>query len=132
VVWSHAIYVPDYELDDRSASYLHNWSSKRGNRFLSQPTARTIGDSDGPNLADAGMTEFPQIIHRALAELKCRIDGSGVEQGIDDDGLIALSTAWQRCMMHVSPLVERALPPPPVPVPDPVTFRNDRYATDSI
>lgn len=132
VVWSHAIYMPDYELDDRSASYLHNWSSKMDNRFLSQPTARTIGDSGGPNLADAGMTEFPRIIHRALEELKRRIDGSGPERVIDDDGLVALGTAWQRCVTHVGPLVECALPPPPVPVPDPAAFANGRDAKDDI
>ncbi len=132
VVWSHAIYVPHYELDDRSASYLHNWSSKREGRFLSQPTARTIGGGDGPTLADAGMAEFPQIIHRALVELKGRIDTPGAEQENADGGLIALGLAWQRCMMQVSPLIECALPPPPVPVPDPMAFRIGRDAQDTM
>jgi thiazolinyl reductase component of yersiniabactin synthetase len=124
LVWSRAIYVPDYERDEAGTSYLGDWASAAERPHMTIPTALTLGSPDGPSLAEAGRRLFPRIIHGALGELRAAIDGGGddIPPAQRPEYLTALGSAWQAIMRAVDPLVERDLPPPPSPVPDPRNF----------
>lgn len=122
VVWSRAIYVPDYERDEAGASYLSDWASASQRPHMTIPTAVTLGSPDGPSLAEAGRRLFPQIIHGALGELRAALDGGGMSPAQQPEYLTALGSAWQAVMRAIDPLAERDLPPPPMPMPDPRNF----------
>lgn len=131
VVWTHAIYMPDYDDDGSSASYLGNWASKEGNRFMTQPTALTMGDANGPSLKQAGLSEFPEIILRAMNELRQQMTSMD-DQPFSQSAsyLDALGSAWRSCMIALGPMVEIDLPVPPSPVPDPKAFAAKHNAVN--
>jgi thiazolinyl imide reductase len=127
LVWSRAIYVPDYEHDAASASYLRDWSASAQQPHMALPTAMTLGAPDGPSLAEAGRKLFPEIVLAALAELRAAIEAEGSSPDAQQEGyLVALGTAWQRVMQRLGPLIERSIEPPSMPLPDPRNFMPER------
>ena len=127
LVWSRAFYVPDYERDAASASYLRDWQASARQPHMDLPTAMTLGAPDGPSLAEAGRRLFPEIVFAALSELRAANEAGGPAPAARQESyLTALGAAWQRVMHSLGPLLERRIEPPPMPVPDPRDFMRLR------
>lgn len=133
VVWTHALYAPDYEANGRDASYLLARTRHADNRHFTQPSAQVLGPAQGDSIAQVVETAFPDAIRRALSELRAGIAAPATAPFQQPDYLHDLGQAWLAVMRAAGPIRHRALSPPPPPHPDPRDYAarlRDEAASD--
>ena len=122
VVWTHALYVPDYAADGAEASYLLARTRHAENRHVTLPTAQVLGPPQDAPVAEVVETAFPDAIRRALSELRAGIADPAAAPFQQPDYLLDLGQAWLAVMRAAGPVRHRSLPPPPPPHPDPRAY----------
>ncbi|MBB2964982.1 Gfo/Idh/MocA family oxidoreductase [Methylobacterium sp. R2-1] len=122
VVWTHALYAPDYEADGTEASYLLARTRHANNRHFTLPSAHVLGPAQGGSVAEVVETTFPDAIRRALGEMRAGIADSAAAPFQRPDYLLDLGQAWLAVMRAAGPVRHRALSPPPPPYPDPRAY----------
>ncbi|ABD88579.1 thiazolinyl imide reductase [Rhodopseudomonas palustris] len=122
VVWTHALYAPQYQRDDLGSSYLLSRWSQADCRYFTQPTAQLFGDRFGPPVVSVVDDQFPGAIRRALDELRRAIDDPLDAPWQADSYLANLGQCWLHLMRAAGAPASRSMPPPPPPFPDPVRY----------
>ncbi len=127
VVWSHSLYAPQYERNDRHASWL-----LAPERFLAShhnhlPSALTLGPAVAPDLIAASRHDIPHAILAALDELTA----TTVPSWQQDNHWQHHGEAWLGIMHALGKPVLRTMSEPRIPFPDPVAYAR-QLQTDSV
>ena len=122
VLWSHALYAPDYDRDDRGASYILSPELHRACRYFSQPSATALGDPEGEPIRDVVARQFPDAVAAALDDVWNARTGSAATPFQSEDYLLSLGQFWLKIMQMAGQPRMLSLPPPPPPFPDPVDY----------
>lgn len=115
VVWSHAIYAPDYQRDDARASWLLSPEVHQASHYNQQPGAVTFGAPRGESLNEAVGGIFPRALHRAFADLLAETSPPWQQPA----WWKAHGELWLNIMRQVGAPTEVHYAPPVRPYPDP-------------
>ena len=126
VLWSSALYAPNYDRNDLSASYILSPEKHRDCRYYTQPSAQPLGDAAGAPVRDVVVHQFPIAIRTAVSELHAAIEASASSEWQGDDYLFSLGQAWLKIMQQAGQPKSVSMPPPPPPFPDPVEFARQQ------
>ncbi|KOC88148.1 Gfo/Idh/MocA family oxidoreductase [Winslowiella iniecta] len=115
VVWSHAIYAPDYQQDGVAASWLLSPEQHQQSHYNQQPTAIVFGRPQAPNLIEATRHDFPLAILTALRELMAQPQPWWQQP----EWWQQHGEAWITLMRNAGAPQLSAFPPPAPPFPEP-------------
>lgn len=126
VVWTHAIYAPNYHQDDAQSSWLLSPEVHQQRHYNQQPGALLLGSPRGQSLNELVMDAFPRGLHCAFAEL---LDTESPvwqqPQWWRDHGAL-----WLDIMRQIGEPVTQHFTAPERPAPDPVAWAAELKEDD--
>ena len=118
VVWSHAIYAPDYHRDDAQSSWLLAPELHQQRHYNQQPGALVFGSPRGESLNELVQDAFPRGLHRAFAELLAEASPAWQQpEWWKNQGAL-----WLDIMRQVGQPVTQQFDAPARPSPDPLRW----------
>ena len=124
VIWSNALYAPEYDRNDVASSYILSPDKHRECRYFAQPSAAPLGPAAGDPVRDVVVNQFPRAIRLAVSELSKAISTSAPSPWQEEDYLLSLGQFWLKIMQMAGKPDEVSMPPPPPPFPDPVEYER--------
>ncbi len=127
VVWSHAIYAPEYQRNNSQSSWLLSPDHHRKSRYNQQPLALTFGPGNAPNLVETTRQHFPNAILNELHTLVAAEPSRWQQQNY----WVEHGEAWLGIMRAIGSPQLCHFEAPQAPYPEPISFAQQLSTYES-